>query len=184
FWTVPHHDTTGLIDLHQYMLSLQTQVPIAHPYQSVWWQWMGNARAIWYLYEVADGAQRGIMLIGNPVTMWFGLLAMAWCAWAGWREKRKDMLALVLLYVASLALWVFAPKAVQFYFHYFLPGMFVSGALALGVERLWQRGERLMPWAIILGALGLFVYWLPILNAAPLGGEQDFLKWAWTAGWR
>ena len=184
FWTVPSGNPTGLIDLHQSMLALQTQVPEGHPYQSVWWQWVSNARTIWYLYEEIDGAQRGVMLIGNPVTMWFGLLAMAWCAWVGWREKRKDMLALVLLFVVSLALWVVAPKPVQFYFHYFLPGMFISGALALGVERLWQNGERLVPWVLCLGAAGLFAYWFPILTAAPLDDPQDFLRWAWLVGWQ
>lgn len=184
FWTVPSGDPTGLIDLHREMLALQTQVPQPHPYQSVWWQWMGNSRVIWYLYEPIDGAQRGVMLIGNPVTMWFGLIALCWCAWAGWRERRKDMLVLVLLYGVSMALWVVAPKPVQFYFHYFLPAMFLSGALALAVEHLWRRGERLVPWAMVLGALGFFAFWFPILTAAPLGGEQGFLTWAWTGGWR
>ena len=139
YWNLPVSNVEGLISLHREMLALQTQVPQPHPYQSNWWQWVANQRAIWYLYEPVDGAQRGVMLIGNPVTMWFGLIAMGWCAWAGWREKRKDLLALVVLYAASLLLWVVAPKAVQFYFHYFLAGMFVSGALALAVERLWQR---------------------------------------------
>ena len=177
-------DYGGLIGLHREMLALQTQVPEPHPYQSQWWQWVGNGRAIWYLYEPVDGAMRGVMLIGNPVTMWFGLVALGWCAWAGWKERRKDMLALVLLYVASLALWVLAPKAVQFYFHYFLPGMFLSGALALGVERLWQRGERLLPWALTIAATGFFIYWFAILTAAPLENDQEFLRWAWFAGWR
>ncbi len=183
-WTVPGGNPTGLVDLHQTMLALQTQVPEPHPYQSVWWQWIGNQRAIWYLYEAIDGAQRGVMLIGNPVTMWFGLLALGWCGWAGWTQRRWDCAALVLLYAASMALWIVAPKPVQFYFHYFLPGMFVSGALALAIERLWQRGERLVPWAILIGALGFFVYWYPILTGAALDNDQAFLRWAWTAGWR
>lgn len=184
YWTVPSGNPTGLIDLHQHMLALQTQVPIAHPYQSVWWQWISNSRTIWYLYENIDGAQRGVMLIGNPVTMWFGLLAMVWCAWAGWKTGRKDLLALVLLYAVSMALWVFAPKAVQFYFHYFLPGMFLSGALALGLEHLWQRGERLIPGVLVAAAVAAFIYWFPILTAAPLESDQSFLKWAWIGGWR
>lgn len=184
FWTIEVEQAHGFFDLHRLMLDMQTRPPEGHPYQSVWWQWVGNQRAIWYLYEVADGAQRGVMLIGNPVTMWFGLIALGWCVWAGWREKRKDMLALVLLYLVSIALWVVAPKPVQFYFHYFLPAMFLSGALALAVERMWQRGERLVPWAIALGALGFFAWWYPIMTAAPLDDDQAFLRWAWTDGWR
>ncbi|APE28298.1 glycosyltransferase family 39 protein [Aurantiacibacter gangjinensis] len=184
YWDVASGQPTGLIDLHRQMLGLQTQVPVAHPYQSNWWDWLINRRAIWYLYEQADGAQRGVMLIGNPVTMWFGLIAMGWCAWMGWKERRRDCIALCVLFLASIGLWVVAPKAVQFYFHYFLAAMFISAALALAVDWLWQRGERFMPWALSLGALGFFIYWFPILTAAPLDGEQDFLRWAWTEGWR
>ncbi len=188
FWQVQSGNPTGLIDLHQRMLAMQTQVPEAHPYQSQWWDWVINRRAIWYLYEPVDGAMRGVMLIGNPVIMWFGLVALGWCGWAAWKSRaegvRWDCVALVVVYLASLGLWVVAPKAVQFYFHYFLAAMALSAALALGVERLWQRGERVMPIVLCLGALGFFAYWFPILTAAPLANEQDFLMWAWTAGWR
>lgn len=188
FWHVPSGDPSGLIDLHQRMLSLQTQVPESHPYQSQWWDWVINRRAIWYLFEEVDGAQRGVMLIGNPVTMWFGLAALGWCVWAAWKSRaecfRWDCAALVLVYACSLGLWIVAPKAVQFYFHYFLAAMALSAALALGVERLWQRGERVMPLLLCAGALGFFAYWFPILTAAPLDDPQDFLMWAWTQGWR
>jgi len=177
-------NASGLISLHAYMLELQTQVFQPHPYQSVWWQWIGNLRTIWYLYEEVDGAQRGVMLIGNPLTMLAGLLALSWCAWAAWAQRRRDAMAAVVLFVASLALWVVAPKPVQFYFHYLLPGCFLSYALALGVERLWQSGERLVPAALVLGAAGLFAYWFPVLTAAPLEGPQSFLQWAWFEGWR
>lgn len=188
FWQVQAGNPTGLIDLHGRMLAMQTQVPESHPYQSRWWDWVINRRAIWYLYEPVDGAQRGVMLIGNPLTMWFGLIAMGWCAWTAWISRkgamRWDCAALVAVYLASLLLWVVAPKAVQFYFHYFLAGMALSAALALGVERLWQRGERVVPAVLCLGALGFFLYWFPILTAAPLDDPQDFLMWAWTQGWR
>lgn len=183
FDTLPAH-VTGLASFHREMLAMQTQVPLPHPYQSVWWQWAGNIRSIWYLYEEIDGAQRGVMLIGNPVTMLAGLPALAWCAWAWLRQGRPDCAALAVLYAASLALWVVAPKAVQFYFHYFLPAMFLSAALALACERLWQRGERLVPTSLVGGACAAFAFWFPILSAAPLDGGQAFLDWAWTEGWR
>jgi len=175
---------TGLISFHHYMLELQAHVADPHPYQSVWWQWVGNLRAIWYLYEDIDGAQRGVMLIGNPLTMLAGLPALAWCAWAGLKDQRHDCMGVAVLYLASLALWVVAPKPVQFYFHYFLPAMFLSAALALGTERLWQRGNRLAAAVLVMGAIGLFDYYYPILSAAPLDGAQPFLKWAWFEGWR
>ena len=87
FWQLHSGEVGGLLDIHRQMLALQTQVPEPHPYQSQWWDWIINRRAIWYLYEPVDGSQRGVMLIGNPVTMLAGLVALGWCAWAGWQSR-------------------------------------------------------------------------------------------------
>jgi dolichyl-phosphate-mannose--protein O-mannosyl transferase len=175
---------TGLIDLHRQMLDLQTQVLPAHPYQSTWWQWASNTRAIWYLYEAVDGAQRGVLMMGNPLSTLVALPALVWCGWAAWKDGRRDCAALLVLYLASMALWVVAPKPVQFFYHYVLPHCFAMGALALAVEKLWQQGERLTPAALLLGSTALFVWFYPILTAAPLAGEQSFLDYAWLVGWR
>jgi len=175
---------TGLISLHAQMLDLQTQVLAPHPYQSKWWQWVGNTRSIWYLYEVADGAQRGVLMMGNPLSSAVALPALLWCGWAAWKERRRDCAAVLVLYLASMLLWIVAPKAVQFFYHYVLPHSFAMAALALAVERLWRAGERLTPAAIVLGTLGLFGWFYPILTAAPLASEQSFLDYAWLEGWR
>jgi dolichyl-phosphate-mannose--protein O-mannosyl transferase len=150
----------------------------------VWWQWVLNWRAIWYLYEVVDGAQRGVLLIGNPLTMLLGLPALAWCAWAGVRQGRGDALAVVVLYAASLGLWIVAAKNVQFYYHYFLPSCFMLAALALGLDALWRGGWRRMTAAVLVGSCALFIYFWPILTAAPLEDSQAFLRWTWLASWR
>ncbi|RIV93406.1 phospholipid carrier-dependent glycosyltransferase [Aurantiacibacter xanthus] len=180
----PGHTSAGIVALHRQMLELQQQVLKPHPYQSVWWQWIVNGRAIWYLYEVIDGAQRGIMVIGNPVTMIAGLPALGWCLWAGAKEGRRDCLGVALLYLISMALWVVAPKPVQFYFHYFLPSIFLSAALALAVTEMWQRGWRIVAAGVTLATLITFAFWYPVLSAAPLAGNQSFLIWAWFDGWR
>jgi dolichyl-phosphate-mannose-protein mannosyltransferase len=175
---------SNLIDHHRRMLELQEQVVETHTYQSVWWQWALNWRAIWYLYEVVDGAQRGVLLIGNPLTMLVGLPALAWCAWAAIARRRCDALALILLYAASLGLWIAAAKPVQFYYHYLLPSSFLLAALALALDALWQRGWRWLPLSVLAGSAALFAYFWPILTAARLDGGQAFLTWAWLESWR
>jgi dolichyl-phosphate-mannose--protein O-mannosyl transferase len=175
---------TGLIDLHRRMLTLQEQVVSPHTYQSVWYEWVTNWRAIWYLYERADGAQRGIMLIGNPLTVLLGLPALAWCAWAGIARRRWDALAVTVLYAASLGMWIVAAKPVQFYYHYLLPSVFLIAALALVLDALWRRGWRWIPVLVLTGSLGMFVFFWPILTAAPLDGPDAFLRWTWLDSWR
>lgn len=175
---------TGLIDFHSRMLTLQERVVTPHTYQSVWYQWVLNWRAIWYFYEPVDGVQRGVMLIGNPLTMWLGLPALAWCAWAGVMRRRWDALAVAVCYFASLGMWIVAAKPVQFYYHYLLPSMFLIAALALALDELWRHGWRRLSLLVLAGSVGMFAYFWPILTAAPLDGADAFLYWTWIPSWR
>jgi dolichyl-phosphate-mannose--protein O-mannosyl transferase len=177
----------ALIEHHRYMVQLQDSVKKPHPYQSQWYQWIVNWRAIWYLYEVTDGSQRGVLLIGNPFTMLAGLPALLWCLWAGVLRRRYDALALALLYLVSIGLWVVSAKPIQFYYHYLLPGTFLMGCLALALDALWQRRDRwrwLTPAALALAA-AMFVWFYPILSSARLHeGRVSYVKWMWLHSWR
>ena len=86
----------GFIELHRQIMAMQESVVEPHPYQSRWPEWLFNLRAIWYLYEPVDGAQRGIMLIGNPLTMLLGLPAIAWAVWRGVAGDRAALSVAVL----------------------------------------------------------------------------------------
>jgi dolichyl-phosphate-mannose--protein O-mannosyl transferase len=172
---------------HEYMLTLQDSVKKLHPYRSVWYEWVVNWRCVWYLYEVVDGAQRGVLLIGNPFTMLAGLPALVWCLWAGIRHRRADALAFALLYCASLGMWLVSGKPIQFYYHYLLPGTFLMGCLALALDALWRRGGR-RAWlaAIALATAGaMFVWFYPIISAAKLHhGRPSYVHWMWLHSWR
>jgi dolichyl-phosphate-mannose--protein O-mannosyl transferase len=177
----------GFIEHHRHMIELQDSVRKPHPYRSVWYQWIVNWRAIWYLYEPIDGAQRGIVLIGNPFSMLAGLPALLWCLWAGIWRRRDDAFALALLYLFSLGLWIVSEKPVQFYYHYLLPGTFLMGCLALALDALWQRrGKwRWLSIAAMAAAVGVFVWFYPIISAAELhDGRASYVKWMWLRGWR
>ncbi len=184
-----HNPTDPLspIAWHRQMLQLQDSVTKLHPYRSIWLDWVANWRAVWYLYEPVDGAQRGILLIGNPFTMLAGLPALLWCLWAGLWGKRNDALAFGLLYLAALFLWVVTDKPIQFYYHYLLPGSFLMACLALALDALWSKGGR-WRWPPLLAlalAAGMFVWFYPIISAAELhDGRNSFLTWMWLASWR
>ena len=172
------------------MKDLQESVIKSHPYQSHWWQWVADWRPIWFLYEKVDGAQRGVLMVGNPLTMWLGLPAVLACAVWGWLRRGLPlgaaMLAAAVLYAASLALWIVAPKPVQFYYHYLLAGTFLTIALALVLAALWHRGRywRLPAALVVAGSLGIFAWFYPILSSAKLPGPQSFLTYTWLYSWR
>ena len=180
-------DPLSPIAWHRYMLQLQDSVTKLHPYRSVWYQWIADWRAVWYLYENVDGSQRGIVLIGNPFSMLAGLPAVLWCLWAGLWRKHAAALACALLYLASLGMWVVSGKPIQFYYHYLLPSVFLMACLALALDAIWQRGDRwrwLSPGALTVAA-GMFVYFYPIISAGKLhGGKQSYAEWMWLRSWR
>lgn len=174
----------GLIGFHREMLALQTEVLNPHPYQSAWPQWVLNTRAIWYLYEPVDGAQRGVLLVGNPLTMLLGLVALVWCLVSGAIQRNWARLGVVAGYCASIGLWLVAAKPVQFYYHYFVPSMFLLAALALALDAAWQAGHRRTVIAVLAASLALFAWFYEILSAAPLAGPASFATWTWLDGWR
>lgn len=174
----------GFMALHQKILALQSSVTQTHPYQSTWVDWVLNRRSIWYLYEHVDGAQRGIIMLGNPATMIVGLAALYWTVWVGITRMRWDALAVAASFLASIGIWIMAAKPVQFYYHYALPSVFLLAALALALGEFWQKGVRWIPYLTLGFSAALFVYFYPILSAAPLADAQSFTAWTWLDGWR
>ena len=175
---------TQLLAYQETMLRLQDSVTKPHRYMSHWWQWMLNLRPIWFLYQNVDGAQRAVLMLGNPFTMLAALPALALCAWDGVRRGNRLRLALVLLYVASLIFWALNGKPVQFYYHYALASVFAAAALAVVLGAWWDRGWRWPARVAVLAALGMFAGFYPILSAAPLAGKKSYLAWMWLNSWR
>ncbi|RYD49265.1 MAG: phospholipid carrier-dependent glycosyltransferase, partial [Sphingomonadales bacterium] len=174
---------SGLFAQQWDMYGLQTQVLKAHTYQSDWWTWPLLIRPIWYFYEWDDGAQRGVLLIGNPVVMWGGLLAVLACYWAWARERAIQPLAVALLWTASLAIYVVIPKSIGFYYYYHLSGIFLCLALAVAFHHFDRGRNRGLEEWFAAAALVAFVYFYPIIAASPLGREDAFRHWMWIPSW-
>ena len=187
FYAAKPVDPLHIVEYQGYMLKLQHSVVKHHPYQSVWWQWVSNTRAIWFLYSPVDGAQRGVVMLGNPLSTLAGLPALCWALWAGWRRGRTDALAAALFYLVSVGMWIANGKPIQFYYHYLLPGAFLMACLALALDALWRRTDR-WRWlaaGVLVVSLALFAVFFPILSAGPLCcGKPSFNWWMWLPGWR
>ena len=172
-----------LLPFQTTMYAEQIQVLPHHTYQSEWWSWAPMVRPIWYLYEVADGAQRGILLIGNPAVMWGGLVAVGGCLWAGWRDRSPRLLAAAGLWIASYLIWAAIPKSLGFYYYYYLSSIWLTLAIAAVFDHF--RDGQLKEWdgPFLILAYGLFLYFYPIIAATPLAGPGSFHHWMWLNSW-
>ncbi|MFV1920283.1 phospholipid carrier-dependent glycosyltransferase [Sphingomonas sp. MJ1 (PH-R8)] len=173
-----------LIPFQHYMYERQTQLLPPHPYQSDWWSWPLLIRPIWYFYEPDGGVQRGVLLIGNPVIWYGGLVAVAACLWAGLRRRSAAIGGAGLLWVASLALWAAIPKSLGFFYYYHLSGIFLCVAIAAAFHAFPQSRRRYLDEIFLFAALFAFFHFWPILSAAPLDGPGAFNRWMWFDSWR
>jgi dolichyl-phosphate-mannose-protein mannosyltransferase len=170
-----------LFSFQQRMYDRQTLPLPPHPYQSDWWAWPIMLRPIWYLYERVDGAQRGVMLIGNLAVLWGGLIAVAGCLYVAVRDRSPKLFAAAGLWVASYLVWIVIPKKIGFFYYYYLPSIALCIALAVAFDRfaLPRRWEQMFLAVTIL----LFAVFYPVLSAAPLPGPDSFRYWTWSPTW-
>lgn len=171
------------------MWDAQQRVVGDHPYISSWMQWVTLKRPIWYAYatDPADPQiTRGVLLIGNPIIMWGGLLALVACAWRWVRNFSWHAFVVLALYGVMLGSWFVIPRKVTFYYYYYPAGIILSYALAACA--FWPVSERREPlmrvvrWFAAAVIVACFIYFLPILAALPIK-TGTFTKWMWVRSW-
>lgn len=173
----------GLLPFQVEMYRLQTQVLPHHIYQSRWWSWPLILRPIWYFYQNADGAMRGVFMAGNPVVLWGGLAAVVACLWSWWRDRDVRMAFVALLWAASWLVWAITPKSLGFFYYYYLPSIFLCVALAAAFGRYARGRLAHADEAFLVLAFGVAVYFFPIVSAAALPNARAFEHWMWFASW-
>lgn len=181
FYTVDPLTLGTLLPFQQRMYDRQTLPLPSHPYQSAWWSWPLMVRPIWYLYERVDGAQRGVLLIGNLAVLWGGLVAVGACLYRGVRDRAPRLLAAAGLWVGSYAMWVVIPKKIGFFYYYYLPSIALCVALAVAFDHFPAARRRDV--AFLTVVIVLFAVFYPVLSAAPLPGPGAFRYWTWSSSW-
>ena len=171
-----------LIPFQRFMYERQVQVLPAHTYQSSWWSWPLDLRPIWYLYEPVDGAQRGILLLGNPAILWGGLLAVVALALRWLRTRDVAAGSAAGAWTGGFAIWAAIPKSLGFFYYYYLPSIWLPVVIAVAFDR-WRVRLRYWDEAFLFLSTGLFIHFYPILAATALSGPRAFERWMWLPGW-
>lgn len=165
------------------MYKLQTQVLPSHTYQSDWWSWPLLIRPIWYLYEVADGAQRGILLVANPVLAWGGLVAVAVCQWLAWTRRSLTLAAPAALWAMSLAVFAIIPKSLGFFYYYYPSTLWLAVVIAVAFDAVDPKAEKRWDEWFVTAAIAVFAFFWPIISAARLNSPDAFHKWTLFDSW-
>jgi dolichyl-phosphate-mannose-protein mannosyltransferase len=164
------------------MLDGQKRVVNSHPYMSQFWDWIWMKRPIWYAFD-KEGLQgenvRGVLLLGNPLIMWGGLLAILGLVFEVFKTRAMTAFLILYFYLGFAFCWIAIPRKVAFYYYYYPAGMF----LGLAVTYWILKAKRDWVAYVVLGAtFGFFAYFFPILAALPIPAN-GFMKWMWFSTW-
>ncbi len=177
---------SSLLPFQARMYAEQTQVLAPHPYQSPWWSWPLDIRPIWYLYEPSDGGvYRGVLMIGNPVIFWGGIVAALASAWKWAMGGPAKRLIPAGLWLGAFLPFALIPKSLGFMHYYFPASVFLCGviATALSTERSRRKGFWRPDTLFVALAGAVFLYFYPILSASALPGADAFHQWMWLSTW-
>ncbi len=182
----PAYTLWDLLLMQPKMWEGQMHVVTSHPYMSQWTGWPILARPIWYAFDrEAGNSVRGVLLLGNPLIMWGGLLALLSC-FANWISFRwRDAFLILVFYGVFYFSWAVIPRKISFYYYYYPAGM----TLSLAVAYMFHHWEEVPPgkirwarWIFAASAVAVFVYFFPILAALKIPADS-FRKWMWFSSW-
>lgn len=122
-------------ELHRQMWYYHTHLVATHGYQSTPLQWIFDARPVWYFVSYLEKSISNIYAHGNPLILWFGLVAII--------MQLKKMLKFnysifLILYLIFTLPWIISPR-IMFFYHYLPSSVFLCVILASWLRELPKK---------------------------------------------
>jgi len=176
---------SDFISLQSNMYGYHKGLTATHPYQSSWWKWPLLLRSVYLYLGSGEKESAHIYAIGNPFIWWSGC---AFLALSVVQVIRKELPALAFVTLSVFAYWLpwaLSPRKLVFVYH-FLPSLpFVLLIIAYFLDLLWTKSRYGSAFVIayLTIALGMFIYFYPILAAIPVS-NASVESYFWLKSWR
>jgi dolichyl-phosphate-mannose--protein O-mannosyl transferase len=176
---------SDFISLQNNMYGYHKGITATHPYQSSWWKWPLLLRPV-YLY-LGSGKEESahIYAIGNPFIWWSGCVFLILSVV---QVIRKELPALAFVTLSVFAYWLpwaLSPRKLVFLYHFLASLPFVILIIACFLDLLWSKSYygRAFVLVYLAIALGMFIYFYPILAAIPVS-NVSVESFFWLKSWR
>jgi dolichyl-phosphate-mannose--protein O-mannosyl transferase len=178
-----------LFPLQLKMWNAQLSVVTNHPYMSKWNSWPLMIRPIWYAFDKeGNDFYRCVVMLGNPLIMWSGLIAILYCLWVWFACRSRETFLILSFYCAFYLGWVVIPRKLTFYYYYYPAGMTLSMAIAFffhyweSGKTSWLKRNHMLRWIYVAACIIIFFYFFPVLSALkiPLAA---YYKSMWFRSW-
>jgi dolichyl-phosphate-mannose-protein mannosyltransferase len=159
------------------MATFHAGLDATHPYASPSWSWLLGKRAVTYYFETdSAGRYREILAFAN-LALWLpGAAAaiLAALAFAVHRQVRRAELVVAATVIGSYLPWLLLSINRPFVFlHYIVPTIpFLAMAIGWAVTLLPVALRRLAAAGVLIIALGVALFWAPLLYGWPLSYDE------------
>ncbi len=170
-----------------------------HPYFSHAYTWLAMTRPVSMFVRQVDDMKRQILAVGNPAIFWVSGWTLPYLAWRWWVRGHDWRAGFILAAALSQYLPWFIVSRPQFFYYMSPVSPFLALAAAYTAKDLWEThlvvqgddGEvirsarhpyRPFVWIYLATAVGLFVWFYPVLTGRPVSLEH--YRWVvWFRSW-
>jgi dolichyl-phosphate-mannose-protein mannosyltransferase len=178
------------VDMAEYHFELDTveaNGEPTHPYLSRAWTWFLLLRPVAYHWQGDPSCCTEILGIGSPFLFWGSLLSVPYLLVAWWRRRSWQAGAIAVPILFQFLPWlVVARPLFLFYMTPVAPFMALAAAYGLrDLSRIGAPDRRIfVPTvaALLIVAVGLFVFFWPILTAQHISRDAWELR-IWFGSW-
>lgn len=167
-----------------YMYNYHTNLTATHPYQSNWYEWLVDARPIWYYFGInAQGNSQTIACFSNPLLTWTGLIAIIYCLVKTFYERSEDGWIILVGFITALGPWMLLVNRCVFSYHFYPTSMFVILAIAYLCKDLDKsKVGRIIIQIFLFLYIYLFLLFLPVTCGFPTT-LSNIKSLEWFSGW-
>lgn len=155
------HTWEQFVELHRQMWYYHTHLVATHDYQSTPQDWIFAARPVWYHVDYQPTLSSNIYAQGNPIILWFGLIALILQLN---QVFTYPFFVMVISYLIFVAPWIISPR-IMFFYHYLPSATFLCLILARWIYTSLTKAQTIL--LIGLSILGLILV-VPMLYNIPL----------------
>lgn len=154
-----------LIGLQEQMWWYHTGLNATHAYQSRPWQWVLDARPVWFYVDYKDTSIANVYNLGNPIVLWFGVVSILFLIWEFIRTRSFAAAVVVACYLAYFLPWQLSPR-IMFFYHYTpaIPFLAIASAYML-YKLLPDRTGKAFVGGYFVLAIAAFLWLFPLWTA-------------------
>jgi dolichyl-phosphate-mannose-protein mannosyltransferase len=177
------HNLNDVVYRQYAMFDYHSHVNATHPYSSKAWEWPLDYVPVAYFYEdhrIDRNDPNGccvqeITSLPNPLSFWFGLIAVPIVGALAWLRRRKGYALIVVVYILQWAPWFLSPR-IDFMYEFYVDVPLMCLCNAIVLQQVWRfgHGTKWNAWStvtvcgITLAIVGAFIFFFPVLSAEPI----------------